>query len=160
MSAYSTISQFLFPPSSFDSVSSIFAFSSSYTEEVIGEKDDFGYLDLMEGDEVSKEVIRKVLDRIVEAEELRALTEDELTYSLKTIVDIYSKAYGKDYSGHAEKVIETASSSGYLLRTKIRAAIEALDQISQYGDEGVISAGAVCSDSLSDTLDQLLDFDI
>ena len=159
MSAYSTISQFLFPPSSFDSVSSIFAFSSSYTEEVIGEKDDFGYLDLMEGDEVSKEVIRKVLDRIVEAEELRALTEDELTYSLKTIVDKYSKAYGKDYSGHAEKVIETASSSGYLLRTKIRAAIEALDQISQYGDEGVISAGAVCSDSLSDTLDQLLDFD-
>ena len=159
MSAYSTISQFLFPPSSFDSVSSIFAFSSSYTEEVIGEKDDFGYLDLMEGDEDSKEVIRKVLDRIVEAEELRALTEDELTYSLKTIVDIYSKAYGKDYSGHAEKVIETASSSGYLLRTKIRAAIEALDQISQYGDEGVISAGAVCSDSLSDTLDQLLDFD-
>ena len=159
MSAYSTISQFLFPPSSFDSVSSIFAFSSSYTEEVIGEKDDFGYLDLMEGDEVSKEVIRKVLDRIVEAEELRALTEDELTYSLKTIVDIYSKAYGKDYSGHAEKVIETASSSGYLLRTKIRAAIEALDQISQYGDEGVISAGAVCSDSLSDTLDQLLDFE-
>lgn len=159
MSAYSTISQFLFPPSSFDSVSSIFAFSSSYTEEVIGEKDDFGYLDLMEGDEVSKEGIRKVLDRIVEAEELRALTEDELTYSLKTIVDIYSKAYGKDYSGHAEKVIETASSSGYLLRTKIRAAIEALDQISQYGDEGVISAGAVCSDSLSDTLDQLLDFD-
>ena len=159
MSAYSTISQFLFPPSSFDSVSSIFAFSSSYTEEVIGEKDDFGYLDLMEGDEDSKEVIRKVLDRIVEAEELRALTEDELTYSLKTIVDIYSKAYGKDYSGHAEKVIETASSSGYLLRTKIRAAIEALDQISQYGDEGVISAGAVCSDSLSDTLDQLLNFD-
>ena len=159
MSAYSTISQFLFPPSSFDSVSSIFAFSSSYTEEVIGEKDDFGYLDLMEGDEDSKGVIRKVLDRIVEAEELRALTEDELTYSLKTIVDIYSKAYGKDYSGHAEKVIETASSSGYLLRTKIRAAIEALDQISQYGDEGVISAGAVCSDSLSDTLDQLLDFD-
>ena len=159
MSAYSTISQFLFPPSSFDSVSSIFAFSSSYTEEVIGEKDDFGYLDLMEGDEDSKEVIRKVLDRIVEAEELRALTEDELTYSLNTIVDIYSKAYGKDYSGHAEKVIETASSSGYLLRTKIRAAIEALDQISQYGDEGVISAGAVCSDSLSDTLDQLLDFD-
>ena len=159
MSAYSTISQFLFPPSSFDSVSSIFAFSSSYTEEVIGEKDDFGYLDLMDGDEDSKEVIRKVLDRIVEAEELRALTEDELTYSLKTIVDIYSKAYGKDYSGHAEKVIETASSSGYLLRTKIRAAIEALDQISQYGDEGVISAGAVCSDSLSDTLDQLLDFD-
>ena len=160
MSAYSTISQFLFPPSSFDSVSSIFAFSSSYTEEVIGEKDDFGYLDLMEGDEDSKEVIRKVLDRIVEAEELRALTEDELTYSLKTIVDIYSKAYGKDYSGYAEKVIETASSSGYLLRPKIRAAIEALDQISQYGDEGVISAGAVCSDSLSDTLDQLLDFDI
>ena len=159
MSAYSTISQFLFPPSSFDSVSSIFAFSSSYTEEVIGEKDDFGYLDLMEGDEDSKGVIRKVLDRIVEAEELRALTEDELTYSLKTIVDIYSKAYGKDYSGHAEKVIETASSSGYLLRTKIRAAIEALDQISQYGDEGVISAGAVCSGSLSDTLDQLLDFD-
>lgn len=159
MSAYSTISQFLFPPSSFDSVSSIFAFSSSYAEEVIGEKDDFGYLDLMEGDEGSKEVIRKVLDRIVDAEELRALTEDELTYSLKTIVDIYSKAYGKDYSGHAEKVIETASSSGYLLRTKIRAAIEALDQISQYGDEGVISAGAVCSDSLSDTLDQLLDFD-
>ena len=159
MSAYSTISQFLFPPSSFDSVSSIFAFSSSYTEEVIGEKDDFGYLDLMEGDEDSKGVIRKVLDRIVEAEELRALTEDELTYSLKTIVDIYSKAYGKDYSGHAEKVIETASSSGYLLRTKIRATIEALDQISQYGDEGVISAGAVCSDSLSDTLDQLLDFD-
>ena len=159
MSAYSTISQFLFPPSSFDSVSSIFAFSSSYTEEVIGEKDDFGYLDLMEGDEDSKGVIRKVLDRIVEAEELRALTEDELTYALKTIVDIYSKAYGKDYSGHAEKVIETASSSGYLLRTKIRAAIEALDQISHYGDEGVISAGAVCSDSLSDTLDQLLDFD-
>ena len=50
-------------------------------------------------------------------------------------------------------------SSGYLLRTKIRAAIEALDQISQYGDEGDIFASTVCSDSLSDTLDQLLDFD-
>ena len=70
-----------------------------------------------------------------------------------------TKSPKRKVSRHAEKVIETASSSGYLLRTKIRAAIEALDQISQYGDEGVISAGAVCSDSLSDTLDQLLDFD-
>ena len=159
MAAYSTISKFLFPPSSFDSVSSIFAFSSSYTEEVIGEKDDYGYLDLMEGDEESKRLVKSVLDRIVDAEELRALTEDELTYSLKTIVEIYSKAYGKDYSEYADKVIGTAMSSGYLLRTKIRAAIEALDQISQYGDEGDIFASTVCSDSLSDTLDQLLDFD-
>ena len=113
----------------------------------------------MEGDEESKRLVKSVLDRIVDAEELRSLTEDELTYSLKTIVEIYSKAYGKDYSEYADKVIGTAMSSGYLLRTKIRAAIEALDQISQYGDEGDIFASTVCSDSLSDTLDQLLDFD-
>ena len=50
-------------------------------------------------------------------------------------------------------------SSGYLLRTKIRAAIEALDQISQYGDTGDITSQKVCVDSLSDTLDQLLDLD-
>ena len=159
MSAYSTISQFLFPPSSFDSVSSIFAFSSSYTEEVIGEKDDYGYLDLMDIDESAKETIKAVLDKIVDAEELRALTEEELTSSLKTIVEIYSLAYGKDYSPYTEKVIDTAFSAGYLLRTKIRAAIEALDQISQYGDTGDISASSLASDSLSDTLDQLLDFD-
>lgn len=157
MSVYSTISQFLFPPSSFDSVSSIFAFSSSYTEEVIGEKDDYGYLDLMEGDENSKVIIRNVLDRIVDAEELRPLTEVELSSSLKTIVDIYSKAYGRDYTEYTDNVIDTAMSSGYLLRTKIRAAIEALDQISQYGDTGDITSQKVCVDSLSDTLDQLLD---
>ena len=111
----------------------------------------------MEGDENSKVIIRNVLDRIVDAEELRPLTEAELSSSLKTIVDIYSKAYGRDYTEYTDKVIDTAMSSGYLLRTKIRAAIEALDQISQYGDTGDITSQKVCVDSLSDTLDQLLD---
>ena len=52
------------------------------------------------------------------------------------IQEFHGKAYGWNPSLSEERLLESTQTGGFLLRTKIRAAIEFLDQLYQYGRVG------------------------
>jgi len=60
---------------------------------------------------------------------------------LAKIVAFHARAFNWCPDVDIAQLCEMAWSRGYYLRTKIRAAIEHLDQLLQYGDTGVITAG-------------------
>ena len=52
------------------------------------------------------------------------------------IQDFHGKAYGWNPQVSPETLYRATEAGGYLLRTKIRAAIEFFDQLYQYGEAG------------------------
>lgn len=98
---------FLLPESCLESTFSLFALSASYAEDVIDGKHEFENLEAVYPDAKDQEPMRTVLNLLTRATQLLPLTRDEITRS-----------------------------GGYLLRTKIRAAIEFLDQLYQYKQAG------------------------
>ena len=57
------------------------------------------------------------------------------------IIDFHARAFNWSPTVDVAELCEMAWTRGYYLRTKIRAAIEYLDQLLQYGDVGAITAG-------------------
>ena len=53
-----------------------------------------------------------------------------------SIQDFHGRAYDWHPSVSPETIYAATESGGYLLRTKIRAAIEFFDQLYQYGEAG------------------------
>jgi len=118
---------------------SLFTMTNSYAMQVIEGKDERGNLAKTEG--FDNELIEQVLAAIESAPELPALDRDEFMEVLSKIVDFYRLAYDWTPGVNVEDLCDMAWSCGYYLRTKIRAAIECLDQMFQYGDPGIITAG-------------------
>lgn len=52
------------------------------------------------------------------------------------MIDFHARAYDWSPNVSADTLMDAAKNGGYLLRTKIRYAIEYLDQLYQYGDAG------------------------
>ena len=50
------------------------------------------------------------------------------------IIDFHRQAYDWDVEINRDEIVTKAEKSGALLRTKLRTAIELLDQLYQYGD--------------------------
>ena len=73
------------------------------------------------------------LDAILSAPELLPLTRAEVLQILERIAAFHGRAYGWETPVTAEALYAVTESGGYLLRTRIRAAIEYLDQLYQYG---------------------------
>ena len=73
---------------------------------------------------------------IENAPELAPLTKEEITQILMSIQDFHGRAYGWHPDVSAESIYAATEAGGYLLRTKIRAAIEFFDQLYQYGAAG------------------------
>ncbi len=155
MKAYGNMDQFVDPSSRFRSVYTMMAFTSSYTEDVIEKKHDYEYLDVNEP--ANKANIKYVLDQIIAAPQLAELTRSEIKDILLNIIDLHKAAYNWDPGIASDEVICTALNAGYLLRTKIRTAIELLDQLYQYGEAGSITIGDMMSGSYEEipSLDEL-----
>jgi hypothetical protein len=155
MKAYGNMDQFVDPSSRFRSVYTMMAFTSSYTEDVIEKKHDYEYLDVNEP--ANKANIKHVLDQIIAAPQLAELTRSEIKDILLNIIDLHKAAYNWDPGIASDEVICTALNAGYLLRTKIRTAIELLDQLYQYGEAGSITIGDMMSGSYEEipSLDEL-----
>ena len=134
--AYTNMAKFLQPET--NNIYPLFTMTSNYATQVIDEKDERKHLAETEG--YDSEVIERTLDRIETAPELAPLTRDEFTKVLRRIMDFHARAYDWQPTADTEALCEIAWTRGYYLRTKIRAAIEYLDQILQYGDAGVITA--------------------
>ena len=134
LNAYRNMAQFLLPEKCPESAFTIFALSASYTEDVIEGKHEYENLEAIYPDE--PEPIKTVLDLLVRAPQLLPLTKEEVNEVLCKIQDFHGRAYGWTPNLSVASLAESTQAGGYLLRTKIRAAIEFLDQLYQYGKAG------------------------
>lgn len=152
LNAYRNMGYFLFPQSEFESVFTLFAYSASYVEDVVIGKHDFENLEELHPAE--PEPMRSVLNLIVKTPQLAPLTENEIREILEKIREIHGKAYGWDAGVDIQALVKASQNGGYLLRTRIRAAIELLDQMYQYGEAGEAVIGAVTEDSYGMEVDE------
>lgn len=136
-SAYTNMAKFLRAENG--NALSLFTMTNNYATQVIDEKNEREYLAASEG--YDNEAIEYSLDSIEKAHELAPLTRDEFMKVLTKIVNFHARAYDWQPGADTAELCDMAWSRGYYLRTKIRAAIEYLDQLFQYGDTGVITAG-------------------
>ena len=134
LNAYRNMAQFLLPEKCPESAFTIFALSASYTEDVIEGKHEYENLEAIYPNE--QEPIKTVLDLLVRAPQLLPLTKEEVNEVLCKIQDFHGRAYGWTPNLSVASLAESTQAGGYLLRTKIRAAIEFLDQLYQYGKAG------------------------
>lgn len=91
LNAYRSMAYFLSPPRKFESVFSLFAYSSSYVEDVIIGKHDFENLEELYPEE--PEPIRSVLNLIMKTPQLSPLSEREIREILEKIREFHGKAY-------------------------------------------------------------------
>ena len=80
--------------------------------------------------------IRVALDCLRKGTKLYPLTKEEMKDVFSKLITFHASAYEWEPPIDTEKLLKESSSAGFLLRTKIRYAIEILDQLYQYGDEG------------------------
>lgn len=135
MKAYANMAVFLKPEVSFHSVFSLFAFSSSYEEDVIEGKHEYDTLQELYPE--NPEPMKSVLNQISKAPQLNPLNKEEMEQILAQIQELHGHAYHWNPSVSLETLVHTAD-NGYLLRTKIRSVIELLDQLYQYGEAGKV----------------------
>ena len=134
LNAYRNMANFLLPDRCPESTFSIFALSASYAEDVIEAKHEYENLALIYPEE--QEPARTVLDLHSRAPQLLPLTKEQIYEVLYKIQDFHGRAYEWTPNLSVDSLEEVTQAGGYLLRTKIRAAIEFLDQLYQYGKAG------------------------
>ena len=134
---YREMQAFLQPGARMENVFSLFAFSASYTEDVIEKKHETENAAVVFADDpASLKSANATLNAILSAPELAPLSRDEIISVLMSIQDFHGRAYGWHPDVSPETLYAATESGGYLLRTKIRAAIEFFDQLYQYGEAG------------------------
>lgn len=132
LNAYRNMARFLLPNTEMESTFTVFALSSSYIEDVIEGKHD--YENLTELFPEDPEPMRTVLELLQKAPQLHPLTKSEFQEVLAKLMDFHAKAYHWEPQVSVAALEKVTQAGGYLLRTKIRAAIEYLDQLYQYGE--------------------------
>lgn len=139
--SYNQMAKFLFPENKLQSTYSIFAITSSYAADVIDSKKEYEGIDKYFPE--NKEPMTTVLEAIESAEQLKSLTSDEIQDILEKIIVYHGKAYNWKPEVDVTAILEKSNSSGYLLRSKIRVAIEFLDNLYIYRDSGNVSIKTV-----------------
>lgn len=132
--AYRNMADFLLPKGRTEGVYTLFALGASYAEDVIEAKHE--YENLAELYPEQQEPMLTVLNLISRAQQLIPLTDTEIREVLEKIQTFHGRAYGWNPNVTIDTILESTQSGGYLLRTKLRAAIEFLDQLYQYGEAG------------------------
>ena len=156
---YATMQKFLRPDAKLEQSFSIFAFSSSYAEDVIDRKHEFDVVSSVWAEESDLlKASNASLNAILAAPELTPLTREEIRQILVSIQEFHGKAYGWTPAISEEALLKATENSGYLLRTKIRAAIEFLDQLYQYGEVGETRIAELEKECLDEEVPELEDF--
>ena len=158
LNAYRNMAGFLLPDQCPEMTFSIFALSASYVEDVIEGKHE--YMNLEEIYPEEQEPARSVLDMLTKAPQLLPLTKEEINEVLCKIQDFHGKAYGWTPNLSAASLAASTQSGGYLLRTKIRAAIEFLDQLYQYGKAGNTAVNELGEETFEEDVPAIDDFPI
>ena len=98
------------------------------------------------------------MNDIIKAPTLNPLTKEEIHSTIEKIIQIHAKAYDWNPDVPIDQIVRQSEGAGFLLRTKLRTAIELLDQLYQYGKVGKISVGELTTESYEEdvpSLDQL-----
>lgn len=148
--AYENFMNFLHPDADLEAVFTAFAFSSAYNQDIIVGKDELLYLQNWDAPAERKMAVRTVIGDISNAMELKELTKDELSDCITQIIGIYRKAYNFYDQLDTTRLASMAASTGYLLRTRIRAAIEYLDQVQLYGTFSPVTTTEVDSGDIKE----------
>lgn len=157
LNAYRNMAHFLLPAERLEAVFGIFALSASYVEDVIEAKHE--YENLAEIYPEEQEPVRTVLDLLAKAPQLLPLTKEEIQEILCRIQDFHGKAYEWTPNLSVDSLAAATQSGGYLLRTKIRAAIEFLDQLYQYGKAGKTTINELGEETFEEDVPSIDDFD-
>lgn len=145
LKAYQNMAVFLMPPEQLTAVFSMFALSASYEEDVIEGKHE--YENLAQTFPDAQEPARSVLDALCAAPQLTPLTRDEVAEVLDRIREYYGRAYEWEPAVSTKELMDASMSSGFLLRTRIRSAIEYLDQLYQYGEAPAVKIGRLVTEN-------------
>lgn len=156
LKAYRNMAKFLMPEDSLESTFSMFALSASYVEDVIEGKHEYENLETVYPEE--QEPMKTVLDLLGRAPQLLPLTKEEINEVLYKIQDVHGKAYGWTPNVSISSLVESTQSGGYLLRTKIRSAIEFLDQLYQYGKAGKTTINELGEETFAEDVPLIEDF--
>lgn len=140
LKAYKNMASFLFPEqySQLESTFTLFALGASFVEDVVESKHDFENLATVYVDRSEREPIEKALNHIISAPQLQPLRQNEILGVLEQVQEFHGQAYGWTPQLDVNEVLKATEVRGYLLRTRIRAAVEFLDQLYQYGQAGNI----------------------
>jgi len=156
LNAYRNMAQFLLPDRCPETTFSLFALSASYVEDVIEGKHEYENLETTFPD--NQEPARTVLDLLTRAPQLLPLTKEEINEVLQKIQDFHGRAYGWTPNLSTASLLESTQSGGYLLRTKIRAAIEFLDQLYQYGQAGTTTINELGEETFTEDVPSIEEF--
>jgi hypothetical protein len=132
----------LLRPNAVERAYCLFAFNSSYVPDVIESKHEYANVEespLLSQE--SKKTITGVLSEIASAAQLVPLGKAEILEILEKIRAYHGLAYGWDPKPDAADILAFTEKHGYLLRTRIRTAVELLDQYYQYGSADEITVG-------------------
>ena len=157
LNAYRNMARFLLPEFCPENTFSIFALSASYVEDVIEGKHEYENLSAVYPEE--QEPARTVLDILSRAPQLLPLTRLEIQEVLYKIQDFHGKAYEWTPNVSLSSLVESTQAGGYLLRTKIRAAIEFLDQLYQYGKASQTTVNELGEETFTEDVPSIEDFD-
>lgn len=157
LKAYGNMAHFLLPDLCPEAAFTIFALSASYTEDVIEGKHE--YANLEEVFPENQEPAKTVLNLLSRAPQLLPLTKDEINEILSKIQEFHGKAYGWTPNLSSAALAKSTQSGGYLLRTKIRAAIEFLDQLYQYGKAGHTTVNELGLETFTEDVPSLEDIE-
>jgi hypothetical protein len=155
LAAYRNMAEFLFPKNDYESVCTVFAFTSSFAEDVIEGKHEFDNLEAADLGMEDKAAIKKVLQAITEAEQLQPLSKQEIEAVMSTLLDFYCRAYNWYPHLDISAILKRTDHRGYLLRTRIRAAVECLDQLYQNNQVADIRINALGEVSYDEDLPAL-----
>lgn len=157
LNAYRNVAQFLLPDERLEGIYTLFALGASYTEDVIETKHDYENLEEIYPEQ--QEPIRTVLNLITRAQQLAPLTDSEIREVLKKIQVFHGRAYDWNPNISMGTILAATQSGGYLLRTKLRAAIELLDQLYQYGEAGNTRINELGQETFEEDVPSLEEFD-
>ncbi len=107
-------------------------------EDVIDGKHEFENLHESGFEEEDAEAAKRTIEAICAAKQLQPLTKDEIKSVMAKLRDFYRRAYDWQADIDMAELEREAEGRSYLLRTRIRAAVEKLDQLYQYGELGDI----------------------
>ncbi|MFA5468989.1 MAG: BREX system ATP-binding domain-containing protein [Sphaerochaetaceae bacterium] len=154
MKAYYNLSQFLFPHKRIEGLYALFAISSSYVEDVIEAKREYENLEQLQL--ATEEEIKRVLDTIIATKQLNPLSKNEIEQVIQKLIYFHGRAYDWEPNLTVGEIQKEADTTGYLLRTKIRLALECLDQAYQYGSLSKSSLQTLTDESFNQELEELL----
>lgn len=133
--SYLNLSSLLYPEPSLMNTCTLVAITPSYVDEILNGKDEENLIMLSERyDDIAKDKMLSVLNDISEALELKPLSEAELIEALRKLVNLHGRAY--DWIPSIDiATLYSITSKGDLLRSKMRLAIEKLDNLLLYKDQ-------------------------